>query len=65
MSVLGFVEGLKPRSEKDVLIKELTLVHLHEPASIGAALLGAKKTGHKLPVDYSAMADSFYTYSHA
>ena len=56
----GFLSTLCPPRQKAVPFKEFRLVRLTQPAAIGAALLGAKKVGDKLPVDYSTHVVELY-----
>ena len=58
---LGFLEGLQPRNDRDILLKELTLVELQKSASYGAAFLGAKAAGSRLNMDFASQYKSFYT----
>ena len=40
-----------------------TLLKLRHSSALGAASLGAKHIGHLLPMDYSANAIAFYSYT--
>ncbi|XP_022096532.1 N-acetyl-D-glucosamine kinase-like [Acanthaster planci] len=59
----GFLEGLKPRHERDIEIKHLTLVSLLQSSAIGAARLGAKSVQFTLPVDFKANVNKFFSYN--
>ena len=55
----GFTEVMKAkRSHKR--IKEVTLLALKQPASVGAASLGARAANASLPMDYEANAEVFF-----
>ncbi|XP_077992249.1 N-acetyl-D-glucosamine kinase-like [Glandiceps talaboti] len=56
----GFLEGLKPRNEKDVEIEEISLLDLKESPAIGAAVIGAHDAGCKLNINYEANVDVFF-----
>jgi N-acetylglucosamine kinase len=56
----GFIEGMRPRNNNDIKIKEITLVSLSKPGTYGAAYLGAKVAGINIPVDYSANAQTIF-----
>ncbi|KAK3579705.1 hypothetical protein CHS0354_031226 [Potamilus streckersoni] len=55
----GFLEVLQsyPQNKR---IKEISLLWLKQPASVGAASLGAKSTKFQLPMDFIANADCFF-----
>lgn len=55
----GFLETLKAAKAK-MRIQELTLQRLRQPASVGAASLGARAVGFTLPMDYDVNAETFY-----
>ena len=56
---IGFLETLKAVKAK-MRIQELTLQRLRQPASVGAASLGARAVGVTLPMDYDINAETFY-----
>ncbi|ELT93939.1 hypothetical protein CAPTEDRAFT_166456 [Capitella teleta] len=56
----GFLDGLKPRSDKDVKIGEISLLLLEKNAGHGAAYLSAKEANLGLNVDYSQNVTVFY-----
>jgi len=58
----GFIDGLHPRTVADVKIDEITLLTLNKPASFGAAYLGARNAGFKLPIDFAENATAFFHY---
>ena len=57
--VLGFLEVLKA-DKPNRRVQEITLLRLKQPASLGAASLGARSAGFTLPLDYSANAEKFF-----
>lgn len=57
--ISGFFRGLKPRNDKDVKITEISLLELQQNGAVGAAALGAKHSGYRLPVDYKANSKTF------
>ena len=59
-SVTGFLEGVRPRKDGDIVMGELSLLTLTKPVTWGAANLSAKSTGHVLPADYSTHAEVFF-----
>ena len=56
----GFMEGIAPRSDKDIKISEFMLVVLTQPGHYGAAYLGARAAGCKITADYSANVELLY-----
>ncbi|XP_052227642.1 N-acetyl-D-glucosamine kinase-like [Dreissena polymorpha] len=56
----GFLSVFKGKRGAQSHIKELTLVGLKQPASLGAASLGARAVGVTLPLDYAANAEVFF-----
>ncbi|KAL8613359.1 hypothetical protein ACOMHN_052598 [Nucella lapillus] len=56
----AFESELKEKGPK-VGLQEVTLMRLKTSAAVGAAALGARKAGVKLPLHYSALAETFYT----
>lgn len=55
----GFLEILKTE-RKNRRIIEISLLTLKQEASLGAAYLGAKEVGIKLPLDYNSNAEVFF-----
>ncbi|XP_045188508.2 N-acetyl-D-glucosamine kinase-like [Mercenaria mercenaria] len=55
----GFVEVMK-RDRTDRRIHEVTLLALKQPASVGAASLGARAAKTSLPMDYDVNAEVFF-----
>ncbi|XP_065828538.1 N-acetyl-D-glucosamine kinase-like [Oscarella lobularis] len=60
----GFLEALYPNDGLGVTVKEFSLVRLTRSPAVGAALLGAKKAGEKLEVDYSENKEVMYHHRH-
>lgn len=58
--VSGFLEGIQPRNDKDIKIKEFTLMTLEKPGTYGAAYLGAKAADAKIHTDFSKNATVLY-----
>lgn len=59
MFISGFMEVLKAK-RSGRRIHEVTLLTLKQPASVGAASLGARAAKAKLPMDYDANAEIFF-----
>ncbi|CAH1783582.1 unnamed protein product [Owenia fusiformis] len=56
----GFLEGLRPQSDNGVLVPEFTLMKLNVNGAFGAAAIGAKQAGIKLPMNYAANAEVLF-----
>ncbi|XP_062500922.1 N-acetyl-D-glucosamine kinase-like [Corticium candelabrum] len=59
----GFLHTLYPPGSNPVHVQEFSLLRLTQPAAIGAAVLGAKKVGDKLPIDYSTHVTQLYHFA--
>ncbi|CAH1257734.1 N-acetyl-D-glucosamine kinase-like isoform X1 [Branchiostoma lanceolatum] len=59
----GFLRGMLPRNDRDVTIKTITLLELKQSCAIGAANLGARSVGMKLPVKYADNATVFFSHT--
>ncbi|KAG8453273.1 hypothetical protein GDO86_000054 [Hymenochirus boettgeri] len=60
----GFVEIMdKARNGLAGNFSKFSLLRLKQSSAVGGASLGAKDTGHVLPLDYGANVDVFYTHS--
>ncbi|XP_035673899.1 N-acetyl-D-glucosamine kinase-like isoform X3 [Branchiostoma floridae] len=59
----GFLRGMLPRNERDVAIKTITLLELKQSCAIGAANLGGRSIGKKLPVKYADNATVFFSHT--
>lgn len=59
----GFISALFPTQEKH-LIQEVTLVQLVRSSAVGAAFLGARNLGHRLPIDFASNVNNFFHYKH-
>jgi hypothetical protein len=60
---LGFIEGLRPRLDTSVKLREITLLTLNKPATYGAVYLGAQKAGVHLPANYTENATIFFHHN--
>jgi N-acetylglucosamine kinase len=58
----GFKDGLRPRSDDNHKIQEITLLFLNKPATFGSAYLGVHAAGCQLPIDYTKNAIAFFHY---
>ncbi|XP_002734945.2 N-acetyl-D-glucosamine kinase-like [Saccoglossus kowalevskii] len=56
----GFLEGLKPRHDRDITIEEFSLLDLKESPAIGAAVIGAKEFDYNLSIKYQDNVDVFF-----
>jgi len=56
----GFLEGMQPRNDRDVEIAEYTMVQLNVGMATGAAYLGAKEAGWRLPRNFQNNVIKFY-----
>ncbi len=61
----GFLEGVRPRCESDVSIKEITLLHPIAQACRGAAYLAAQAANLPINVDYSKNSKIFFHHKFA
>lgn len=59
--LLGFVEGLRCNYQGDPFYYSLLLVKVS--SAIGAAYLGAKAAGYRLPVEYADNVDQLYHHT--
>ena len=59
--LLGFVEGLRCSYQGDPFDYSLLLVKVS--SAIGAAYLGAKAAGYRLPVEYADNVDQLYHHT--
>ncbi|XP_065681811.1 N-acetyl-D-glucosamine kinase isoform X2 [Hydra vulgaris] len=60
----GFLTGLRPLTDEEKQLKEITLVKLkpEAKASHGACLWAANKAGFNFPMDYGKMSFAFFNY---
>ncbi|XP_070540467.1 N-acetyl-D-glucosamine kinase-like [Ptychodera flava] len=56
----GFLEGLRPRNDKDIDIEEISLLDLKESPAVGAAVIGARDSGSQLNINYEKNVNVFF-----
>ncbi|RXG55536.1 N-acetyl-D-glucosamine kinase [Armadillidium vulgare] len=59
----GFMEGIKPRSQKDVEIPKFTLLKLEVSSAYGAIYQASKKSGYPLPKEYEKNSSVLFSYT--
>lgn len=57
----GFVEGMRPKSDADPLLRKVALYKLSASPAIGAAVLAAKSAKCNIEVDFTKTCHLFLT----